>query len=210
MTKLIIGCGTGRCGTKTLAKILECHKDIMSYHEIFCRYNSATFHDKYGMKKWRYDNSDFYLIKDFLSSKLNKPFVHSDVGPYYVNFLKEIETEFYEDVKIIILKRNKEDFVRSFVNNILCYDETFFKKKNNYGKSFVKFSNDLIKDAHIYYEEFYKKIESQNLKRAIFLNTEGLNSKDKIIELFDFLEIEPVFEKFFHENKKSSSIEELY
>jgi hypothetical protein len=208
MGKLIIGCGTGRCGTKSFSKLMDSQYSIKGFHELFIQPKGTTFRQKYHISKWSFDKSDFKIIKPYFDSLINKDIILSEVGPYYLNFLKILEDRYKNDIKIVIIRRNKQEFVKSIsriINVVKNYQTNFFTFKSLTGNYFYKFKlDDIENSASDYYDWFYKKIEEQKLNNYFILETKDLNNEQKIKKLFEYLEFEDFNFKSFHENKKPS------
>lgn len=208
MGKLIIGCGTGRCGTKSFSKLMDSQYSIKGFHELFIQPKGATFRCKYHISKWSFDKSDFEIIKPYFNKVSNSKCIFSDTGPYYLNFLNQLEESYKDNIKIVILKRKKEDFVKSIsglISNIKNKQNNFFTFKTLSENCFFDFKlNNIENSASDYYDWFYKKVEEQDLNNYFILKTEDLNSEQKIKKLFNYLEIEDFNFKSFHENKKPS------
>jgi hypothetical protein len=208
MGKLIIGCGTGRCGTKSFASLMSNQNLINSFHELFLHPKGTTFRQKYHIRRWSFDESDFKIIEPYFDSLINRDITFSEVGPYYLNFLKILQDRYKNDVKIVIIKRNKQDFIRSIyrvINEVKNQQTNFFTFKTLNKSYFYKFKlDDIESSASDYYDWFYKKIEEQDLNNYFLLKTKDLNDEQKIKKLFEYLEIEDFNFKSFHENKKPS------
>lgn len=208
MGKLIIGCGTGRCGTKSFSKLMDSQYSIKGFHELFIQPKGTTFRQKYHISKWSFDKSDFKIIKPYFDKISHSDVLFSDIGPYYLNFLNQLEESYKDNIKIVILKRKKEDFIKSIsglISNIKNKQNNFFTFKTLSENYFFDFKlNNLENSASDYYDWFYKKVEEQNLNNYFLLKTEDLNDEQKIKKLFEYLEIEDFNFKSFHENKKPS------
>ena len=208
MGKLIIGCGTGRCGTKSFSKLMDSQYSIKGFHELFIQPKGTTFREKYHISKWSFDKSDFKIIKPYFNSVVNSKCIFSDTGPYYLNFLNQLEELYKDNIKIVILKRDKEDFIKSIskvLSSVKIKQSNFFTFKTLSENYFFNFKlNNIENSASDYYDWFYKKIEEQDLNNYFLLKTKDLNDEQKIKKLFEYLEIKTLNFKSFHENKKPS------
>lgn len=93
MTKLIIGCGTGRCGSTSLSKLFEsCNNTHVAHYCIIT--HEAT---------WTGINIAL------------KPKYIISISPNHIDKMTDIILK-YPDVKIICLKRNQIATVNSFLN----------------------------------------------------------------------------------------------
>lgn len=86
---LVIGLGSGRCGTRSLARIL------------------GLSHEGYPLP-WK---NDEHLFKISLAKLLQ---TDGDVGLYWLNYVVDILAEF-PDTKFICLKRDKQETIRSWI-----------------------------------------------------------------------------------------------
>ena len=99
MPKLIIGLGTGRCGTRSLAKLLDSHDEISAGHE----------------QKYMLWDPDAKVADKFLRKLLNNGSkLSADVGFYWINYVDHISDN-YPGTKFICLKREKEKVIESFM-----------------------------------------------------------------------------------------------
>ncbi len=101
MIQFIFGLGSGRCGTGTLAKLLDKQKGISSSHEgQFC--------------PWEKDLVAFYQSIIGLVNETTEPRI-ATVAFYWRNYLSEIFRDF-KNPKLIVLKREKQKVVESFAS----------------------------------------------------------------------------------------------
>ena len=147
-------------------------------------------------------------MKPYFDKVINNNLVFSDIGPYYLNLLKDLEDTYKDNIKIVILKRNKQEFIKS-ISNLLSKNKrsqaNFFTFKSLNKSSFYKFNLDELKNsASNYYDWFYDEVERKMLHSYFMINTDELNNKNKTKKLFDYLEIKNFNFKVFHENKKPS------
>jgi len=99
LPKIVLGMGTGRCGTYTLYNILAKQK------------NTACTHEGLG-HPWEPDYLIFYeTILNFLVNF--KADVIANIGWYWINYVGRIMNSL-EDPKCICLKRPKDEVVDSF------------------------------------------------------------------------------------------------
>lgn len=138
MKQLIFGLGTGRCGTYSLAKLLDSQENSRCYHELlFC--------------KWKGDEE---RIDATLSSLLSYPTdITGDVGFYYLNYIPYIKRK-EPTSKFIVLQRDKEGVVESWDNH---------SGHNNHWDGHDPYfpSYDLPKREAIakYWIDYYKKVK---------------------------------------------------
>ena len=111
MKKFVIGCGTGRCGTRSFTKFLN-ENGITASHE---RWNLV----------WEPDFDVCAKSLDIMSEDGK-----SDVGFYWLNYV-EFVVDCYPETKFVCLKRNREDVIKSFMKTIVdpIYCSLFWSRK---------------------------------------------------------------------------------
>ncbi len=97
--QFIVGCGSGRCGTGTLADFLGLQKGIWGSHEG-------------GFVPWGRDLIAFYQRIVMLTTETTEMRI-ATVSMYWKPYLSEIFRDFLNP-KVIVLKRDKEKVVNSF------------------------------------------------------------------------------------------------
>jgi len=174
---LIIGLGSGRCGTVSLRDLLI-HQGINSVHEL-------------KLMPW---NPNYSLCDEVLDEVLNRGLV-SDIGYYYLNYVEYIIKK-HPTVKCICLKRDKWEVVRSFLkfSSKNYFTKPVDREENKWDETFPTY--DKVGKAYgllLYWNEYYRIAEPlverfpNNIQ--IFDMNEVFNTvKQK--KLFDFLGIE--------------------
>jgi len=162
-----IGMGTGRCGTLTLAKMINHCKGVSWSHEE-------------------------YLIP--FSGKGKRTIINSikhdgDISLTWTFHWQTLK-KFYPDIKIIILKRNKKDTVKSFIK----WEKTHPIFIRDWMKNIPDINTILGNqefDKQKYFENYYDYCFNiyKTVPNAFSLWTRELNSYKKFIKLCDFLEI---------------------
>jgi len=112
-SNLIIGCGTGRCGTVSLNMVLAAQKDI------------SIFHEGFGLP-WEEDRELFFSCILRLMQEYDAKFI-GNVSFAWCSYLSMIFT-YIRDPRVIVMKREREKVVHSF------YTRTEFVKINNWTK----------------------------------------------------------------------------
>ena len=100
MTNIVIGLGTGRCGTHSLTNLLNTHPDIRATHE------------RCGLG-WAEDVAVPVQAITNMRNWYSEPIV-SDVAFYWLDYIDNV-IELYPDTKFICFKRDKVDVVNSFM-----------------------------------------------------------------------------------------------
>ena len=195
--KLVIGLGPGRCGTTSLAKLLDLQPDVSVGHEMF---NSPRL--------------DFSLSYAYHPKLLEKAIqimsrwpeaILGDVAYYWLHHVTPILEDYKSNTKFICLTRDKEDVVESFFTasggepfkvpiNIgglnlkikgLAVDGVLYPASDTSPKTIA-----ILKEGVGYTWEYYRK-ESEILAKEYPDNfkifpMEALNKEDTVKEILDF------------------------
>lgn len=202
----IIGLGTGRCGTKSLAKLLgECKESNVS-HEF-----RREGYDHY--LNWYYNEDVFQRrLNDFLT--LKGEFI-GDVASYYLNYIEKFKEEL-PNLRVIYLYRNINEAVKSFmiktqrpgdreVNHWLSHKHKLFQDdkviKMMWDVCFPKYRNYKTKKGLIkrYCKEYAIKIKELKEKypNLIFpVDIKVLNDRPIQKALFDFIGMPKKYRKY--------------
>lgn len=177
MCNVIIGLGTGRCGTVSLSKLLNYQFDSHISHELF-------------KLSWI---TDLRYFKEFELNINNRNSAYvGDVASWLLPYANNI-IEKYPNSKFIILKREKEEVITSFLKKTV--GRNHWQSHNGidykfcrYDKCFPKFSNDLTKAEAIgkYWEEYYRMCNQIDSTKCYWLNTEDLNDETECIKMLEF------------------------
>ena len=106
--QLIISIGTGRCGSVSLSKFLSAQEYVSVLHE-----GRLDSHKIRKLIKWGNDEKNLFEWLEFLLSLDGNKFV-GDTGMYYLPYIEQI-IEKYPQVKIIVMEREKEEVVKSYI-----------------------------------------------------------------------------------------------
>ena len=169
--KIIFGLGTGRCGTMSLANLLNLQE------------NSVFTHELGGLPwlPWKKDNGRFEAFSSRIVNR-NSDFV-GDVSFYSLPYWREIESLGFE-TKFIILKRNKKDTVKSYMNKtngenpFMDHDGTIWRHYE-WDKCYPKMKACFKEEAvALYYDYYYDLCEQIPQDKCFWINTEDLNQED--------------------------------
>lgn len=180
MSRLIIGLGSGRCGTASLANLLNKQVDADVTHE--------------GCPlPWDFDSE----IWEFMSNRLlsRKADIIGDVGYYWINHVEYL-LDIMPDTKFICLKRDRQETMDSYMMkssglNVHPTDDWF--------RMFPRY-NVPPKDAvGLMWDDYYKIAErSQKKYPDAFLIMDMdvvLNTRNGMRRMFKFLDItNPIME----------------
>lgn len=103
MKKFVFGLGTGRCGTKSLAYLLDQQSDVSMSHELAPKL--PYVHDKEFEK---------VATEKFVKIKQAQGQIVGDVSLYNLWWYKHIQSVLGPKVKFICIVREKEAVIRSF------------------------------------------------------------------------------------------------
>jgi hypothetical protein len=207
--KLIFCTGTGRCGTSSLSFLLNSQDSALVTHELF---PILPWLEKSKMSSKGAELLQFRLFQ--MTHQLHNYDIVGDSGSYYLPYLEYIVKTFQYndryDLKIVILKRDKDKTVSSFKtkfkrqqNNPLQHHDG---PKNEWDNSFPKYDNfwTMTESIEKYYDDYYNLAEMLTKKHSNsikIINTEALNSEKDLKLLFDYLEIDdPKIQKNIRKN----------
>jgi hypothetical protein len=193
MKKLILGIGTGRCGTVSLSNLLNSQNKAEITHEL-----------QGQSVNWYGGANQFNAIYSKIISR-QSDFV-GDVSFYHLPFL-EMFMDKNPDIKIVVLKRDKQEVISSFKRKAPLNDHW----RNHDGKTFVKtlwdkcfpkFDADSREQAiSLYYDDYYVECEKLDQTKCFWLQTSELNDEEKVMEMLTWCGFEnPIFKKF-HKNR---------
>jgi len=180
---IIIGLGTGRCGTVTLAHLLNKQPNFSVTHEF-----NPTF--------WEFD----YGSLIFLLNKLEKRTQNNigDIAYYHLNYCEHILDKI-NNVKFPIMIRNKEDVVKSYMKwtngrNHWSKERSRNEKEDKYwDKTYPKYNLPKIEALNKYYDDYYTKcndlINKYPNKFKLFEMLETFNTESGQNNLLDFIGI---------------------
>jgi len=199
MIKSVLGIGSGRCGTTSLASFLNAQKTITCTHE---RYDQRSmWYREYPLAKQQ--------LKSILEPK-EGPIV-GDVGQSYLKFIQDILDE-YDTVKIICLKRDREKTINSFLKwSAARYPKWLFLQNSPttcvVGGKLMHLTNlgllaewclrrvdeqSVRVDLGNYYDDYYEHceiLEKNNGGKFKIFPTETLNTKTGMREILDFIDL---------------------
>jgi hypothetical protein len=193
---VVVGIGTGRCGSRSLYKLFSYQKDFKCRHEFFISKMGNSEASKYSMsfgpESYSKDNfiEKFNLLR---KNSFNKTFF--DIGPYYLNIIDDLLV--MDDVKIVSLKRDKGVFEKRFLDyyNKIKGSSNYLCSKNYWSMVGLTPPEDItLKDSAELYDRFYNKLNHESILK---LNTKDLNRSLVCDQLNNFFpDNNFIFEKF--------------
>lgn len=193
---LVIGLGTGRCGSMSLSHLLNAQDGCACTHEM--TYDSY----KFIVQPLDINNqiqADAYLDK--INSRTLP--VKADVSLWWLNFVDHIVNKYKTNVKFVCLRRDRTETVNSYLkkmningpngmNHMQEHDGSFYAK-NPWDKAYPKFEADNIRDAvGLYWDDYYKRAEEYVNKypnQFKLIEMQDLNDEEKVLEILNFCNI---------------------
>lgn len=156
MNKIVLGLGTGRCGTVSLSNLLDLQKNTTCKHEPVG--HRATF---------KVTNKSKNIVLEELKSRRRDKIIGA-VALNYLYYLKPI-VEIYKDVHVISIFRDKESVVKSYLkkmrqnnrnaNHWMKHDGKKWTL-DKWDKCYPKFNVKSIEEAiEKYYDYYYKTLD---------------------------------------------------
>lgn len=171
---IVIGYGTGRCGTKSLAAFLDNQKDC------------DVTHEKVALGWYQAFTDTEIAIRDFVSRDSK---IIGDVGFYWINYLDLILRK-YKGSKAINIWRDDEEVIESYWSYMRPDIQDM---KYNQWKGYPYDSPNQTKDAIAFTIQRYRFLENEVRKLypySIFtIKTDALNNSDVLDELLEWLGI---------------------
>lgn len=195
---VIFGVGTGRCGTKSLATLLNLQTSTKISHELGkplpWNYCEKSLFDKIG--------------------EINSNNKMGDVAFYYLNYIPKLIDTFSGNIRIIGLKRDMNSTVKSYLNHTRGrnhwrkHNGILWKKDKVWDKAYPKYTVwNKTRAISKYYKDYYTELDRlveiypQNI--CIF-DTRELNLTDGIHKILEFAGVNNSFKKIIvHENKSN-------
>jgi len=180
--QIVIGLGTGRCGTLSLAKLLNLQEKSNVTHEA----KPLIPWDKRQVEGYKYH------IEKFKTD--NKSLV-GDVAFYWLPYIDDLCNEF-PNIKIIGLWRDRTEVVKSFMKkteglNHWMYHRGIEWTQNIFDFCFPKYEASTKGEAlGLYWDEYQKTLKQEVKKRpdnVLMLHMDELNTEEGQDKIFDFL-----------------------
>ncbi len=154
---IIIGLGTGRCGTMTLATHLSMQKGVVVTHED-CR------------MPWVFDYFKIQYAMGCIFGKIvsdERVKVAGDVASWWLHYVPYINERYPDAVRFVCLQRKKSETVNSFINKVkkanhwTAYDSKYRDDvpSNPFDECYPWF--DLPKDKAVnkYWADYYRRAQ---------------------------------------------------
>jgi hypothetical protein len=202
---LIIGCGTGRCGTTSLARFLNLQKTALFSHEL--EYLSPRFLPIWGQNKKEILN---HLEQLLITGDRESLKYVGDVAMFYLPYVNDILQKWPNTI-FICLQREENKTVDSFMKKTTTEDfwRVPINHQNTWSDVYPKFVGASSKKESIkmYWNFYYKEAYRLSLKfphSFYLISTEELNTEKGMKDILLKCNIQPVDQivnHTFHENK---------
>jgi hypothetical protein len=199
MPKLIIGMGTGRCGTLSIAEILS-RAGVPTTHEL-----SGT--QQYGPIYWK---DDWKSVNESLRYKCTLGEKIGDVSLWWLPYVPRIRKHF-PSAKFFALRRDKLETINSFLrktgftNQYMAHWCENPPSPHPWDKCFPNCGRaEDTKEVNlgVYWDSYYEMCEKYHVP---IWETEDLNDPDKLQTLFSHLGISKDAAEY-HGHKTNSTI----
>ena len=211
--QLIISIGTGRCGSVSLSKFLSAQDKVSVLHE--GRLDSRKIRK---LIKWENDEDNLFEWLEFLLSLDGHKFV-GDTGMYYLPYIEQIIDK-YPEVKIIVMERNKEEVVKSYIkkttgrNHWFNHDGKEWEKDDKWDPCYPKYDVHNKEEALENYWEDYKN-QTDNLilkfpekiKKWTIQALNTTSGKNEILNFLNYNLDRNINQEFKHNTKLKSEKE---
>lgn len=177
--RILIGIGTGRCGTTSLACLLSSASDSRVTHE-----DSAI---RVNLP-WKFEEKWALKALDALNRRPEK--TTGDVGFYYLPYVEWISRA-VPDVTFVCIRRDKAETVESYMNKTEKRDHwsRACRHSDPWDKMYPKFETDDKREAigmywDMYYEEA-SRLERSGVRIKTF-DMKLLNDETGVKQILDF------------------------
>lgn len=161
MKRLVLGIGSGRCGTKSLASLLDSQPDARVTHELWDAGRGARWA---GPLPWQ---EDLGALHRALTEIQRYPGAYvGDVASFWLPYVDRLLSDKSLDVRIVALRRNKKEVVESFLektadtNHWMKHTGQEFKLNTLWDASFPKYDVPSKREAiERYWEEYYSRVD---------------------------------------------------
>ena len=211
--QLIISIGTGRCGSVSLSKFLSAQEYVSVLHE-----GRLDSHKIRKLIKWGNDEKNLFEWLEFLLSLDGNKFV-GDTGMYYLPYIEQIIDK-YPQVKIIVMEREKEEVVKSYIkkttgrNHWFDHDGKEWDKDDKWDPCYPKY--DIVnkeKALEKYWEDYKSQTDNlilkfpDKIKKWTIQSLNTLNGKNEILNFLNYKFDRNINQEFKHNTKLKSEKE---
>ncbi len=186
---IIIGLGTGRCGTLSLSNLLSMQGCVVT-------------HEETPLPHWDLSNKSD-IINRVESYKSNNSNYCGDVCSAYLEYVYIIQDILKDKVRFLCLERSKEDNIKSWMIKTKKNLWSSHENPDYWSCMFPKYDNtSKIECLSMYWEYYRTKSDLLSRKMTNFkkINTEELNNDQSVKDILEFCDINPINIKKVHSN----------
>jgi hypothetical protein len=187
---LIIGLGTGRCGTTSLSDFLSAQPEMKVIHE-------GRIDDLRHLIKWEGDRENLLQWLDTLEKKCESQKYFGDVGRYFLPYVPLLISRF-PNSKFICIKRDRQEVIKSFLhktqgrNHWYDHDGKIWKKDLIWDDTFPKFEQpDKAKAIGMFWDMYHEEIDrliAQYPQNICCFSIKSLNETKGRQKILNFIE----------------------
>ena len=213
--QLIILIGTGRSGSVSLSQFLSHQESVRVLHEGKIEEKKIR-----TLIKWYNDETALLKWLEYLNDFNNDNLFYGDTGMYYLPYIKTI-IEKYPEVKVIGLRRKKEEVIQSFLkktegrNHWYNHDGKKWKFDEKWDNCFPKYNEEnKSKALENYYDEYNDttiKLMNKFPQHVRLWEIEEFNTSKGKTEILNFIgyNLKRDISKNYISNKNNFSIIKL-
>lgn len=181
--KIIVGLGTGRCGTTTLANLLDMQENTSCLHEPLKYIPTHKFSEAASKK----------IVANYMQRKAP---ISGTIALNYLSYLNSIFDTF-NDVHVLVMKREKKEVIESYLKKVKHKNSNanhWMKhngkkwKRHRWDQCFPTFKVNNIQEAiGMYWDYYYEQIEKKSKEIGFnyqLIPIEFLNNKSEMIKVF--------------------------
>lgn len=193
-----IGIGTGRCGTVSLARIIGA-----------CAHTSVTHEGEEFRSPWeKPDTAALDRFVEHVRRDRRAGLVTGDVAFYWLPHVERLRSEL-PDLKVICLKRRRQDTIRSFLHK--CPGFSLLRPQDRpfnplWWDQMPTIDAPTVEDAWgRYWDQYYQAAEA--IPGVTIVRTEDLDHDATITAVFDVLDINPGDRAFLPDRRFNTAAE---
>jgi len=193
--RLIIGLGTGRCGTVTLSRFLSAQQDVDVSHE------GRTIKAPVALLPWERNRRSFEKVLARVYECGAGATYIGNVGFYWLNYVRWLMEDAGNRVRFICLQRDRAETVDSFLRR--CYRRNrdhWTLDRHERGcqvspladKAFPKFPGTLKQALGCYWDQYYKiaaQLVAEFPDSFRIFPTSALNDQSEYSGILDWAQI---------------------
>lgn len=196
MKYIIIGLGTGRCGTVSLTNLFKLQSSCGAEHE-------HTAHNSQHGEIW---GKNFTGLVDYIENRSEKYIC--DVSFYNLPYVEQL-IDMFDNVKFVVMKRDRQETIDSYMrktsgrNHWQIHNGTRYKHCP-WDSIYPKFEGTDKADAiGKYWDYYYNTCSNIDQSLCYNLNTSDLNNKEKCLDMLNFCGFESPVYKYIKSNQSS-------